>query len=501
MLKINQDIALYYFEKFSQIFLSLVFTPFFFLYLGEDAYGLVGFYVVLQNLISKFDFGFGITFSREIAYNISNKDYIKKITSIFQTFYYLIFVIVIAFFFINDSLYFAQWIEGSTTSQYELKSSIKIIGISIAINFLSLFYSNGIIGFEKHFIQNFVKILFLVLKFFGGFLFLKYYSTEIDIFFYYILIITITEFILFFYFFYFCLGMQMRMYQFFSYDLRIIKQLLPFSGSIWYLSILNILLFEIYTLFLPSKISIAQFGYFSLLLIVCRAVSEISMPITRVTRIRIISLKSQGNDEEIKNIILKYSTFGTFLAFAIAMVIGFYKEPLLYAWIKDMNATIWISDYILYFLVGNFFLSLAPYSSQLLQAAGSMKKQVINLSILFILGAPIFLFLINSYNILGLSIYWALITFCFSIILPAIVFEMYLPNFYKLWMINISLICLILYAIAYLFNTNISLVLTGNSLLTFIKLIISGLIILFSSALVYFILYKTFLKNFYKQKY
>lgn len=499
MLKINQDIAFYYFEKFSQIFLSLVFTPFFFLYLGEDAYGLVGLYVVLQNLISKFDFGVGITFSREIAYNINNNNYIKEITSIFQTFYYLIFLIIIAFFFINNSLYFAQWIEGSAISQYEFKSSINIIGISIAINFLSLFYSNGVIGFEKHSIQNFVKILFLVLKFFGGFLFLKYYSTEIDNFFNYILVITLVEFVLFFYFFYYYLEIKMRLFQFFSFDLRLIKRILPFSGSIWYLSILNILLFEIYTLFLPSKISIVQFGYFSLMLIVCRTVSEISMPITRVTRIRIISLKSQGNDKEIKNIILKYSTFGTFLAFAIAMVVGFYKEPLLYAWLKDMNATIWISEFIIYFLIGNFFLSLAPYSSQLLQAVGSMKKQVINLSILFFLGAPIFLFLINSYNILGIGVYWVLITFCFSIILPAIVFETYLPNFYKLWIINILLICLILYVITYLFNTNISLVLTANSFLTFIKLIITGIIILFSSALVYLILYKTFLINFYKK--
>ena len=103
MNNINLNIFLYYTEKLSQIFLSLIFTPVFFKLLGGDNYALIGLYVVFQNIVNKLDFGIVATFSREISFNIKNKTYIEKLTNQFEYIYLFIFIIIFLIFYFFDA--------------------------------------------------------------------------------------------------------------------------------------------------------------------------------------------------------------------------------------------------------------------------------------------------------------------------------------------------------------------------------------------------------------
>lgn len=99
MKNINVDISYYYIEKLTQIILSLLITPIFFKILGGEKYALIGLYVVFQNIINKLDLGIVVTFSREISFNIKNKNYIEQLTNQFEYIYFTIFILIISLFF------------------------------------------------------------------------------------------------------------------------------------------------------------------------------------------------------------------------------------------------------------------------------------------------------------------------------------------------------------------------------------------------------------------
>ena len=54
--------------------IGLLVVPAFVRYLGSEAYGLIGFYVTLLNLLQVLDFGLGATVTREVARSSTDEE-------------------------------------------------------------------------------------------------------------------------------------------------------------------------------------------------------------------------------------------------------------------------------------------------------------------------------------------------------------------------------------------------------------------------------------------
>ena len=56
-----------YFGQGYTIVLTLLCTPFYLQYLGAEAYGLVGFFIIMQNWLNLLDMGLGTTLCRQVS--------------------------------------------------------------------------------------------------------------------------------------------------------------------------------------------------------------------------------------------------------------------------------------------------------------------------------------------------------------------------------------------------------------------------------------------------
>lgn len=487
---INLNIFLYYTEKLSQIFLSLIFTPVFFKLLGGDNYALIGLYVVFQNIVNKLDFGIVATFSREISFNLKNKTYIEKLTNQFEYIYLFIFIIISLIFYFLDAHIFFDSSENSGLINYEFQYSIKVIGIIIALSFCGILYSSGLVGLEKHLAVNSIKITFHFLKFIGGSFFLIYFSNSILNFFLYLLVITLIEFKFLLICFYFY-SKQSFFNKFRKIDLGILKKIAPFSLHVAYITILFIVLLDFFQIFMSIKLTSIEFGYFSLMIILCRAVNEAIFPIARVVRPRLIYLFSTNNIREFREILFNYSTFSAFISFAIAISIYTHREVFIFAWLNDQIASYWISDVIIFFLLGNAFQAIANYSNIVSQAMNKMNLYSLIITVITALTLILFFSFIDKYGVLGAGIIWLSITFLLFLG-SGVIYKICLPTFFFKWILSIAIIISIISINCFLLEKFLPIFNIYNSFMVILESILRGMFILIISSPVLYITKKIY---------
>jgi O-antigen/teichoic acid export membrane protein len=146
-------------------------TPFYVATLGLERFGLIGFWQLLLFVSVIFDFGLGASLVREFARYKGNNEPDTKYLELLLT---LQLVYVLAAVVVGAAIYFAasclatSWLKLVVISTDEASLVIKLIAVSIALQFITTLYSYGLSGLQKHGAMNAFQMLGNTLKYLGG---------------------------------------------------------------------------------------------------------------------------------------------------------------------------------------------------------------------------------------------------------------------------------------------------------------------------------------------
>jgi len=173
------------------LLISVITVPYFLNTLGSAAYGLIGFFALLQNILSVFDLGFSQLLGRHAAIaksRIREFNFFADILKSFEVYaFFLLFVILISA--APLSLVLAEyWFQSETLTEDTIKSSILIMFICAALQMYARLYKHALIGFEDQVWVSFFSIFISSLRFIGALLFIWFVSNKIVHFFIYQLI-------------------------------------------------------------------------------------------------------------------------------------------------------------------------------------------------------------------------------------------------------------------------------------------------------------------------
>lgn len=146
-------------------------TPFYVSALGLEGFGLIGFWQLLLFVSVIFDFGLGASLVREFArYKGNNEPETKyrELLLTLQVLYVLAAVLVGAVIYFAASWLATNWLKLVVISTDEASLVIKLMAGSIALQFITTLYSNGLAGLQKHGAMNALQMLGNTLKYLGG---------------------------------------------------------------------------------------------------------------------------------------------------------------------------------------------------------------------------------------------------------------------------------------------------------------------------------------------
>ncbi len=483
------------------VLLTLFATPYFIKFLGPEAFGLVGFFYLFSMCLSTFDLGMSPYLQREIAKFTKNKDIDEEFRKVIQVIsIYFVFIIVtiniLAFPF--SELIINYWFSldaWEVLPIIQVEQSIKLIFLTSSLLVLVNLFKFGLTGCHYHYWLNIFLIIISLLRYIGSILLISIFDGTIVDFFIYQAFVALISVVVMGFKFYQQLPEKVYLVQ--DLNISFFKKVFSNTTKIAALSILWIVTYQLDKVLLSKTLPLVEYGYFSLITILCAGIIMIAGPIKRAIQPTIsIMFLSDGISKSI-DLYRKASHLITIISSSLVITLCLYSVPIALFWTKDLTASLWIADRLYLFVIGAGLASIQSILLALQESRGDLKLQIKLNTIFLIIQIPLMLFGVLFYGVVGIGMAW-MFTRIFSFIISLyFIHNSYDKNLNKNWFFKDFLpVILIQVFIAFI----LSKYLTNEVIFTLeypiVGVLFAGITIFLSSFLSSHYLYAYFSNNF-----
>ena len=263
----------------------------------------------------------------------------------------------------------------------------------------------------------------------------------------------------------------------FHYDSA--RKVAPFALSIAYTSGIWIAVSQTDKLVLSGLLTLKEFGYFSLVVLITGSINTLSGPISQAVQPRLTYLVSAGRTEEMFKLYRSATQLVTLAAISVSITIALFSEQLVFAWTGDVEATLWAKDVIFWYALANGILAIMSFQYYLQVAFGQLRLHVIGATLSAAIDVPIIIIVAMNFGALGSGIAWFALKLAWTIVWTAIVHRKLAPGLHSKWFFyDFGFIALSTILTATIMSEYITFNFDQSRQYIFFKLVFVGLIVL-----------------------
>jgi len=366
----------------SQVYVTLigvVLVPLYLRYMGAEAYGLIGFFAMLQMWFGLLDAGLTPTLSREAARHrggASDDLQYRQLVRVLEVVF--LAVALASGLAITASAHWiaTQWLRSSVLPLSQIVGAIQLMGPIFALRWMCGLYRGALSGAEQLVWLSSFNSAVATLRFAGVLPLLLLFEPTPILFFAYQLLVAVCE----------TLVLVVRAYRQFPrvparipwrIELAPLRPVLKFSLSIAFTSSVWILITQSDKLVLSRVLPLADYGHFTLAVLVAGAVSLLSGPIGIAVTPRLARLEAEGAGDELVRIYREMTQLVAVVVGSASLTLAFRAEPLLWAWTGDATTTHASAPILMWYALGNGVLALVAFPYYLQFAKGDMRLHLL----------------------------------------------------------------------------------------------------------------------------
>jgi O-antigen/teichoic acid export membrane protein len=422
------------FWSFASVFL---FVPIYINILGVEAYGLVGFHVILISVFSILDLGITVTLKREMS-RLSSLNNFKELQDTLRTFellYLILALLVIIFLWFLAPIIAEYWLSSSFFDIQEMTAAVRLMGISVGLQLPTGLFVGAIMGLQRQILANLLIIFGGILRIAGSLFLLKFFSASIEN--YFIGYILANGF--------FLLLIRFKLWKIIKnvdiredpkFKLNIIKQTGKFALSMASMSLIGIFLNQTDKIIVGKLASLEMFSFYtmavtfaSIPIIITGALSSAIFPM-------FTEIVASSNIKSLKRIYSESCELVGIIIVPIFLVLFFFTKEILFIWTGSTKISSTIETTASILLIGQFLQSITtiPYTFALANGNVRMSQRIGVASILFVI--PLLIYLTLNLGIIGASISWLILNIA---VFP---FNIYYLHIQKVSFVRMWFVCL-----------------------------------------------------------
>lgn len=397
--------------------LTLVITPLQINLLGMEGYGLLGFIMILQLVVSVLDLGLSSTITREFAGDgTPGKQASQFLLRTALTLYWGMAVLIGVALCSISGLLAAGWFRASAVEVSVLERGLQVAAIYLALRWPVALYSGVLAGIQRMDALNLAKVGAISLRLLGGivvllvwhdlmvFLVWNVFSAAVEV----LIFATVCRRLL--------PGMDWRP----GFSMGVVGNIWSFSLSMSALSILGMGITQLDRLLISNMMPLQSLGYYSL---AYSTATAISLVLSSVSSALMPSFAVAHAENAWETLLRRYDNASRIMLFTTGLVLFsllFFGESLLSVWVSpDAAAGAWRS---LALLAGGFWLSAAVSSAYNVAVACRQPGRILRISaVSALIYAPILYWLISRWGIDGAAAAWLLLNAGYVlVIIPAV---------------------------------------------------------------------------------
>lgn len=389
--------------------MGMAFLPIYIKYLGMEAYGLVGIYVLLQSWFMLLDMGITPTLSREMARYLGGGHTAQSIRDLLRSLEVLLvfvaFSVFLFFYFFSDWIA-NNWLSASKLSTITITQSIQVIGIVISLRFLEGLYRSAIVGLQDQVWLNLFLSFVASMRSFGAVLILFYISSDIRTFFIWQAFCSTLSVI----------GLLVRLCSILpvsenpaQFSLCGLKEVWKFASGMIATTFLSLMLTHADKLLLSNLLSLEDFGKYSLAWAVGNTILILVSPIAQSYGPKFTEIIASGKEKELVFIYHQGSQLMTLMVLPAALILIFFSRELLTIWTGDIALSANISPLVSIIALGTTFNALMnlPFLLQLSYGYSSFAAKVNLIELILLI--PGLYFMVPKYGVIAAAFIWLLI--------------------------------------------------------------------------------------------
>jgi O-antigen/teichoic acid export membrane protein len=399
-LKIIHSIGSNFFGGVWTGLLVVLSTPFLVEKQGLEGLGLIGFWQLLIIISGIFDFGLGQAmvreFSRYKGLAVADLKY-QELLRTLEIIYTLVALIIGLFIYIVSDALAGNWLKLVTISNEEAALLIKLMSGSIAFQFISTLYINGLSGKQRHGRMNILMMLANTLKYFGGVVVL-YIDNSLTLFFAYQIFVAVSILWL----------TRHSLYSLFYNDQKIKKVrfnlnclagLSKYSIGMFMTAICGLLLANVDRIMLSKFVSADDFGRYTLAFTAAGLLQMIILAFYRTYFPRFAELKAAGNEMLLKRTYYEGCSYVGAVIVPTSIAACIFAEELFQIWMGRSDHVV-ISSFRL-LLIATTLSGLMWLPAALQQALGWTNLHVKLMILALAFGVPILFYGVIWYDTIG----------------------------------------------------------------------------------------------------
>ena len=433
-----KNILANYIGKIWGIISVFVFVPFYINQLGLESYGVINFYTVILTIMYFADGGLSATLNREIA-RTTDKKYIGNMLFTIEKVYLAICLFIIIIIFSCSGFIAANWLNSDTIAPEDLRVYISLMGISVAFQLFTTLQSSGLMGLEKQVLSNGIQVSSSIIRSAFVLIPLYFYPTLLTFF-----IWQVSMNIIFFFITRYNLWKFIKTNVSYKFDKQVLKTVGKFAGGMMLMAIISSLNTQIDKLVISKILSLKEFGYYSLAGILSQVPVLIITPIAVAILPRMVKYSTNTETDKL----IKLFHINTFvlsvLATSGAMVLFLFTKDFVFIWTHDNLIAKTIENVTKVLLIGGVFLSFQYMPYHLAIANGHTKTNVRLGIVAIICIIPSLIFCVKQFGLIGATCTWLIMNIFAYFYLGYFIISKFLKNEFKRWLINGTLIPLII---------------------------------------------------------
>ncbi|MBP2673942.1 MAG: hypothetical protein H6Q84_782 [Deltaproteobacteria bacterium] len=312
--------------------LQLACIPFYIKFLGMEAYGLIGFYIMLQTVLQVLDLGLGPTMNREMARYSISKDTAgeaRDFTRTLETVYWVLGISAGAAIVLAAPRIADGWIHAGSLPLPVVAQALTLMGGLASLQLPLSFYQGGLMGLQRQVLFNGVKIAASVMGSGGAVLILWLVSPTITAFLAWQLAVAVLQAAAFGRCLWRHLPAAARKPRF---SPALLRNVWKFAAGMSGITVLSILLTQMDKILLSKLLPLKSFGYYALATAVGNGLYILITPVFNATFPRISAMVAARDEDGVRELYHLSTQLMAALILPVALTVAFFSQEILTLW-------------------------------------------------------------------------------------------------------------------------------------------------------------------------
>lgn len=386
--------------------MGLAFVPLYIRYLGMEAYGLIGFFAVLQTWLALLDMGMTPTLNREMARFQAGAHSPQSIQDLLRSLEILCFSVaaLIGVSVWAASKYLAiEWLQADKLPVATVANALSIMALVVALRFVEGIYRGSLFGLQKQVWYNSASAVLATVRHGGAVAILAIVSPTIWAFFAWQAAISVVSLLL----------MGASVHRFLPsapsaprFSFKALAGIWKFASGLSGITFLAVLLTQVDKIILSRLLGLAEFGFYMLAATVAGALYMIISPVTQSIFPRMVELSTRNEEAALISVYHQGAQLVTVLTAPAMMLMSFFAGGIVYAWSGDIQLAGQTAPILAALGLGTFLNGLMWMPHQCQLAHGWTRLSINTNLAAVILLIPAIFWVVPHYGAVGAAWIW-----------------------------------------------------------------------------------------------